>query len=344
MNEFLNELAVKIQSGYKLQETDFNQLTQEILKIIKKIPALRYKNRTEDDLEDLIGEGVRIYLYSVKNKGAEFNYASYVYVSLTNYINRKLDRDITNIGYLTFKSQLKKVVENLEKEKKIASNDNGISDDSSKFKNYANNLESVFALTDFSEYKNDFTRWTKENLTRLGDIIVDILKKLNGYIEIDDLANRLSVELGFDIGSFVEIAENYDEDEAESHKPRAILSDSSLPNNIMIEIKEEISRFIKNVVFNFKNKREQNVKPQLWYYYKCKQMTLLEISKEMGWHRATNTDYYVKKYQINELYNFFVKKTLAGFEEIDLGGLFKFLSKEFCMQLKKSISEISYEL
>jgi len=343
MNEFLNELAVKIQSGYELQETDFNQLTQEIFKIIEKIPALRYKNRTEDDLEDLIGEGIRIYYYCVKNKAEEFNYASYIYVSLANYINGKLDRDITNISYLTVKSQLKKVVENLEKERKIASYKDRISDDSSKFENYANNLESIFALTDFSEYKNDFTRWTKNNLTRLGDIIVNILKKLNGYINVGDLANKLSVELGFDIGSFVEIAENY-EKEAESHKPRAILSDSSLPNNIMIEIKEEISRFIKNVVFNFKNKREQNVKPQLWYSYKCKQMTLSQISKEMGWRRATNTDYYVKKYKINELYNFFVRKTLAEFEGIDLSGLFNFFSREFCMQLKKSISEISYEL
>ena len=342
MDEILRKIAKKV------RDNTFGQKEQSLLivqlkSIIQKIPAFFYRERTNDDLEDLISEGISIFLLTAKKNDDPTNYPAYLYRGLLNYIN-KLDRNLANSDFLRFKSVLAEVVTNLENQGKIVSNGNRISGDRLKLTTRATNIDKIFATNDFGEHKTDFSRWTEMNKNLLAETVLVVLNKLDGFISLSELTNKMAVELGFDVGTLFNIAENLNnEDESSFTEPSIILSDNNLRDNIAVEIGEQVSTYITDVIFNFKNEREKKIKPRLWYYYKCEKLSLREISEKFAWRGPTNADYYIRKFEINERYKAFLWEVLEGIEDVPVKQLLRFFENQFCEQLKKAMGELGYE-
>jgi AraC-like DNA-binding protein len=343
MDKNLAEIAEIIRRE-TLKEKEFNELLRIIERIIKNIPRFGYRKRTSDDIDTLILTGIEKFLEIInKNKHVE-SYTGYLYKTLQNEIDW-MDKDLSNKAYLKFKKNLKGIILVLENEGEIISNEKRITDKTEKLKNGARNIDEIFAQVKFGEYIDNLSRWTMENKKKVGEIVKLILRKLDGFILLHDFIDRLAAEMGFEKGGFVDIGEkNVDnEDDSRPRKPLINIADDDIPNNIIMEVREEITDFIKHEIFNFHKEREKNIKPFFWYYHTCEKLTLKEISAKFGWPRSSNADYYFReKFKIAPKYKFLISRVLRDFD-FDERKLLLFFENEFCLQLKNFLDGINHE-
>lgn len=310
MKDTLRDICLRVQKSNTLTKSDYTKLREIIQEIVKSTPSFYMKDRDVDTFKEIVVQSLtKFYNRLISDDNALYSPNAYL-AKIVYSVITELDKDLDNILYLKGRKLVKKQIALLRDKDRVSINENTIANTEEKLLHpYEDRIiekcyQTILTFqSDCFPVAGKFTEQVKEELDEL---IIKTLESIDGCVPLSDFITMLCERLGY-------LKQFWIPDEQLSERNLKLCAEKTFedalsPNDkahISIELEKHIERIRK------KSEKLPAFYAKLCYFRIAQNMTLNEIALEMGWNSPNNTDYYLRKFQIEETYNSMLAK-LAG--------------------------------
>ena len=228
----IKDIALRIiEKRFGAIEHEVGLLNKEFNRIFNSLRSAYMQIRDAEEVASIINDSICELILQLQKNNIPDNFNAYCRSILRNCID-KHDESFANKNYLKLRNIIKTAIADLEKEKKLVSNNsNDVWRTGECFDVYVElNVLCDIAYCFEADIKLDYRRWTKHVIDYLRRFLLFLVENTNGKIYFNDLLSVFSFRTGIGEAGIVSIDEDKEEEEDSGEAKGSDKLADDLPN------------------------------------------------------------------------------------------------------------------